>query len=244
MAEITKNALGYFAGRTLVAQSSKIGGSRHVFVKLQGLHNDLVFPTLGGKVKNPFKGTAKAFAGDLVWYKTDEDGLSPDIYILKTYEVVSADGTTVNIARDGYRHIPFAGDILTIAPKEIGGTGEALTVVSVKKSAVDGADVWALTLSAAPATAPAAGDVLVEADENGKMLVEQINACLPCDYDFTYSPAAADGDEDDFESARYFLTPALGIRAYIKKMSVLPSCVLALNEAKVNGWFERHGVIV
>jgi hypothetical protein len=244
MAEITKNTLGYFAGRTLVSQSSKIGGSRDVFVKLQGLHNDLVFPTLGGNIKNPFKGAAKAYAADLVWYKTNDEGLKPDIYLLKTYEVVSADGTTVNIARDGYRHIPFAGDILTIAPKEIGGTGEALTVVSVKKTTVDSADVWALTLSAAPSTAPAAGDVLVEADENGKMLVEQINACLPCDYDFSYSQATTTDDEDDFESARYMITPALGVRAYIKKMSVLPSCVLALNEAKVNGWFERHGVIV
>jgi pSer/pThr/pTyr-binding forkhead associated (FHA) protein len=244
MSEITKNTGGYFAGRTLVSQSSEIGGSRHCLVKLQGIANDLVFPTLGGQIANPFKGNAKIYCADLIEYRTNENGLKPVIYLLKTYKVVSASGTTINIERNPYRHIPFVGDVLMIAPEVIGGAGEALNVKYVNKKVVDGKDVWAVTLTKTPTTIPEVGAILTEADSDGNMLVKDINAAAPCDYDFSYSAAAEYGDEDDFESARYFMTPALGIRAYINLMSPLPQCVLDLNEAKVNGWFERHGVIV
>lgn len=232
----TKNALGYFAGRTLVAQSSEIGGARNVFVKLQGLKNELVFPTFGGQVKNPFLGTAKIYAGDLIEFRTDDKGYKGEVYLLKTYEVVSVDGTTVNIKRDGYHHRIFVGDKIGVAPAEIGGAMTAQTVIAVTKTKVGTDDVWALTMDAA--LTANAGDVLVEADEDGAMLVKKINAVAPCDYDFCYSPAADPADENEFEAARYFMTPALGGLMYTHKMSPMPECVKKLNTSEINGWFK------
>lgn len=229
---------GYFAGRTLVQQRGEFGGFRNVFVKLGGKKNELVFPTFGGQVKNPFKGAAKAFAGDLVEFRTDDKGVNPVIYLLKTYEVVSTVGSVVNIKRDGYRHIPFVGDILTIAPDEIGGKGEAMTIVGVSTTKVGADDVWAVTLTAAPTTAPVKGNILVECDAAGKMLVQNVNAVLPCDYDFVFDPNVGTSTNDDFDKARYLLTPALGGLMYVHKMSPMPACVLAKNTSEVNGWFK------
>jgi hypothetical protein len=237
MANITKMAGGYFGGRSLVQQTGTKGGARHVFVKFDDIKDDLVFPTFGGQVMNPFPGAAKLFAGDLMEFRTETDGLKGKVWILKTYEVVSASGTTVNIVRDGYHHIPFVSDVLTVAPETIGGTGAAMTVVAVTKTKVDTQDVWALTLSAAPTTAPAKGDILVECDSTGKMLVKNINACAAWDYDFMWSQAADPTDEDEFEAARYFLTPTLRGTIYESRMSPMPKCVKDLNISNINGWF-------
>jgi hypothetical protein len=95
--------------------------------------------------------------------------------------------------------------------------------------------VWAVTTDAE--LSAKADDILVEADEENKMLVKKINAVCPTDLDMF--DAAATGDED-FDGARYSYTPALGGVMYINKMSPLPACVLAVNnKAKydVNGWF-------
>lgn len=233
---------GVFYGRTLVSTNKKLGGARHVFVQLGGLHNELVFPPFGGKLMNPFKGAAKLYAGDLFYLKYDDNAEHPEYYALKTYEVVSANGTTVNIVRDGFHHIPFTGDILTVAPATIGGKGEALTITGVAKTTEAGADVWTLSLAEAPKKAPVKGDVLVEADEDGNMLVKDINGVAPYDYDFQYAPTADPTDDDDFENARYLLTPVLGGRMYTNRMSPLPECVKKLNTAKINGWFEVGGI--
>lgn len=241
MATITKAAGGYFGGRSLVQQSGNKGGARHVFVKFDDIKDDLVFPTFGGQVMNPFPGAAKIYAGDLMEFRTDDNGLKGKVYILKTYEVVSYDaaGKVVNVVRDGYHHIPFVGDTLTIAPSTIGGTGEKLTVVAKTATTTsDGKDVWALTLSTAATTAPKAGDILVESDADGKMLVKNINAVAAWDYDFMWSEAADPTAVDpDFEAARYFLTPTLRGTMYLKRMSPLPQCVKDLNIANINGWF-------
>lgn len=237
---------GWFAGRALVQSSGRLGGVRNVFVKLKGISNELVFPTFGGQVKNPFKGAGKAYAGDLVEYRTDDKGVNPEIYLLKTYEVASSTTTTISIYRDGFRHRPFAGDILTVAPDEIGGTGTALTVVSVTptRETIDGVEtkVWKLTLSTTATTEPATkGDILVECDADGVMLVKNINAVLPCDYDFMFAPNTGAEEEEDTDgetSARYFLAPALGGLMYTHKMSPMPACVKALNKSEVNGWFK------
>lgn len=229
---------GYFAGRARIQQSSKLGGSRNVFVKLQGEKNELVFPTFGGRVMNPFKGRAKLYAGDLVEFRTDDHGVKPQLFILKTYEVVSATGTTVNIVRDGYHHIPFVGDFLMVAPDEIGGTGTAVTVTAVAKKKVGNDDVWELTTSAALTAKK--GDVLVEGEANGstQMLVKNINAVCPCDYDFRFEQVADPTANDvDWDAADYDFAPALGGRMYLWKMSPMPACVKALNQSKVNGWF-------
>ena len=189
---------GVLFGRTLIQQRGELGGARAVFVKLQGVKNELVFPTFGGQLKNPFKGVAKIYAGDLFEFRTDEKGVNPELYILKTYKVKSVSGSTVTLYKDGFK-----------------------------------ANTWVLTVSGTISASD--GDILVEADASGNMLVKDINAVAPCDYDFVYNPAA---DEDDYEGARYHIAPALGGLMYIHKMSPLPECVLALNKCNINGWFK------
>lgn len=232
--------VGYYRGRKTIQRRDTIGGSRAVFVKLQGNKNELVYPTFGAYIQNPFKGgRAKMFAGDLMEFRTDENGVNPKLFFLKTYLVVSASGTTVNIACDSYKHIPFVGDKLGVAPDEIGGEmATTATVTAVTKTKVGDVDVWALTMSAA-LTGATEGDVLVEADADGNMLVKAINAVAPTDLDFFDAPAT---DDDDFDGARYSYTPALGGIMYTNKMSPLPDCVLALNIAKINGWFQVQSV--
>ena len=226
--------VGVFRGRKTIQRSATIGGARSVFVKLQGNKNELVYPTFGGYIMNAPKGAPfKFFAGDLVEYRTDANGVNPEIYILKTYKVVSASGTTVNILNDGFTHVPFVGDKIGVAPEEIGGEMEAVTVTAVKNAEVGGKKVWAVTTSAELTTK--ADDVLVEADADGNMLIKNINAVCPTDLDMF--DAAATGDED-FDGARYSYTPALGGIMYINKMSPMPACVLKLNKVNVNGWYQ------
>jgi hypothetical protein len=229
--------VGYFRGRKTTQRRGTVGGARSVFVKLQGNKNELVYPTFGGYIKNPFKGTAKLFAGDLIEYRTDNDGVNPEIYILKTYLVESASGTTVNIVKDAYKHIPFVGDKIGVAPSELGGEMTAVTINSIKTSKVGDVEVWACTCSAALTTKK--GDVLVEADGSNKMMVKAINAVAPTDLDMFDAPATGD---EDFDGARYSYTPALGGIMYISKMSPMPACVLAENQAKINGWYQIQSV--
>jgi hypothetical protein len=229
--------IGVFRGRKLIQRRGEVGGAKSVFVKLQGIKNELVYPTFGGFIKNPFKGAAKLFAGDLCEYRTNDDGVKPEVYILKTYLVESVSGTTVNIVKDGYKHIPFVGDKIGVAPEEIGGEMSAATVIAVKAAKVGSVDVWAVTVDSALSAEK--GDVLVEADEEGKMLVKHINGVIDCDLDMLDAPASGD---EDFDGARYSYTPALGGIMYTKKMSPMPACVLKLNESKINGWFQIQAI--
>lgn len=231
--------VGVFRGRKTIQSSGTIGGARSVFVKLQGNKNELVYPTFGGYIMNPPKGAPfKFFAGDLVWYNTDENGVNPEIYILKTYQVVSASGTTVNILNDGFKHIPFVGDKIGVAPEEVGGEMTAATVTAVKNAEVGGKKVWAVTTDSA--LTAEAGDILVEADADNKMLVKNINAVTPVDLDMFDAGVAVEAD--DYDGARYSFTPALGGLMYTNKMSPLPACVKKLNLSKVNGWFKVQSV--
>lgn len=229
---------GVFRGRKLVQTSGNIGGQKSVFVKIKGIKNELVYPTFGGKVMNAPKGQGfKMFAGDLVWFKTDDNGVKPEVYFLKTYLVESVSGSVVNIVRDGYKHKPFVGDKLGVAPEEIGGEMTAATINKIVETKVGNVDVWACTMSAAVSASK--GDVLVEADEEGNMLVKTINAVMDCDADML---DAASVGSDDFEGARYYYTPALGGIMYTHKMSPVPECVKKLNQSKINGWFQIQSV--
>lgn len=234
-----------FLGRTLIQMSGKIGGTRSVFVPYQGMKDDLIFPTTGGVVKNPFKTAGKMYAADLVEFRFNGNKVAnpydnAEVWLFKTFEVqdtVAAAGTTVFIVRNGYRHIPCVGDILMKAPDTFTGTGTAATVTAVQKTKNGDVDVWKLTLSAAIG-ALAAGDILVEAKEAGAgktMLVQNPNAMLPCDYEFKYPPAT---DDDDFENARYMLTPALHGTAFEYLMSPLPEVVKKLNISRIEGYFK------
>ena len=233
---INEVQIGAFRGRKLIQRRGEVGGAKSVFVKLQGIKNELVYPTIGGMIKNPFRGTAKLFAGDLCEYRTNEKGVKPEVYILKTYLVESVSGSTVNIVRDGYKHIPFVGDMLGVAPEEIGGAVSAVTVTAVAKSKVGDVDVWALTVSGSLNASK--GDVLVEA-KDGEMVVKTINGVVDADCDMLDAPATGD---EDFDGARYMYTPALGGIMYTHKMSPMPACVLKLNQSPINGWFQIQSV--
>lgn len=232
----SENYVGVFRGRKTIQRRGTIGGARSVFVKLQGNKNELVYPTFGGYIKNPFKGAAKLFAGDLIEYRTDGNGENPEIYILKTYLVESVSGTTVNIVKDAYKHIPFVGDKIGVAPDEIGGEMTSVTINSIKVSKVGDVEVWACTCSATLSAEK--GDVLVEADA-ANMLVKNINAVAPTDLDMLDAPATGD---EDFDGARYSYTPALGGIMYINRMSPMPKCVLDLNKSNINGWYQVQSV--
>ena len=146
---------------------------------------------------------------------------------------MSVSGTTVNIERTPYSHKPFVGDVLGVAPAQIGGAMTAKTVNGVTATTTaDGKKVWALTMASA-LTGAKADDVLVEADGDGNMLVKRVNAVAPWDYDFQWSEAGDPADEGEFERARYFLTPVLGAEMYIFRMSVMPKCVLDLNISNI-----------
>lgn len=238
MADIYRETGGYFGGRSLVQQGTTLGGARHVFYKVSKIKDELVHPTGGGQLMNPFPGAAKLYAGDLFEYRCDDKVENPKIFALKTYKVVSVSGTTVNIERTPYSHKPFVGDEIGIAPAQIGGEMTAKKVNGVTATTTsDGKKVWALTMAAA-LTGAKAGDVLVESDGNGNMLVKRINAVAPWDYDFQWSEAADPTNEDEFERARYFLTPVLGAEMYIRLMSVMPKCVLDLNISNIQGVFK------
>lgn len=238
---LTENGYnGVFLGRSLFQAKGDTGGAKHVFVKLQGEKNQIVYPTFGGRVMNPFKGAAKFFAGDLAEFRTDENGLNPSYYLLKVYKVKSASSTTINLYRDRYTHIPFVGDILMVAPDAIGGTGTAVTVTAVSKGNDGANDTWVLTTDTAISGA-SDGTILVEADKTGasaKMLVQNINSVAGCDYDFLYSPAADPTEDDEFGDVRYNIALQLGGLMWKSKMSPIPACVEVFNQANVNGWFE------
>lgn len=251
MTEIIPN--GHFRGLGLIQKGGRIGGSRNVFVGLVGNNGDLVYPPFGGKVMNPPKGRAKMFAGDLLEYrpKTGSDRLDPEIYILRTFEVAEAAdaSTTVHVARGDFRHRPFPGDVLMVAPAKIGGTGAAAAVTAVTASTAQsgGAQVPVWTLTLATDLTAAKGDVLVEAEEAGtgkKMLVKAVNGVFDCDTDFLEDDNVYDvqtGPDgpvtSDFYKARYQYTPSLGGLMWIHKMSPMPKCVLDLNMCNVPGWF-------
>lgn len=229
--------IGTFRGTCLRQTKGEYGSMRSVFAKFKGIKNELVYPYNGGVIKNPPKGTGfKMFAGDLMEFRTDANYSHPEVYLLKTFlvESVSEDSKTIGIVKDGYKHKPFVGDKIGVAPSTIGGamTAGTITAVTVKKEGK--VDVWSITLDTA-LTGAKKGDVLVEADEQGKMLIKEINAFADSDMDMVYD--STEGD-DEFEKAKYFYTPAVGgVAILINKMSPIPACVLAKNVSRYNGIF-------
>lgn len=236
------NGNGFLPGRSLIQARGEIGGIRYVFVKLIGAAKDAFrTPTTGGKLLNPFKGSAKIYAGDFLEYDPGIYGnAGATVKILKSYQCAKKTGatdTTLLIVRDGYKHIPFIGDNIMAAPDALDGTGTAVTVTGVEKTTDAGADVWKLTLSATLGVV-AKDAVLVEAAAAGdaqKPMVTNPNGYAQCDYDFLFTPG------NDFEDgARYMLTPFLAnddTVMYIDRMSPIPPAIKALNKSRVNGWF-------
>lgn len=254
---------GHFRGTALIQKTGNVGGYKNVFANLVGTHDDMVYPHFGGKVMNPPKGRAKMWAGDLLEYRPKlmtptSDRLDPEIYILRTFKVADAvsNTTTVYIERDEFKHKPFVGDVLMVAPAVIGGTGTAVTVtaVSATTATISGAsvNVWQLTISSALTITK--GAIMVEAEEAGsnkKMLVQTINGVFDCDTDFFEDDNIDDvgvtrdqttGEitavtDSDFYKARYQYTPAIGGMMWISKMSPMPQCVLDLNLCNIPNIF-------
>jgi hypothetical protein len=223
---------GVFRGTRLFQKTGSIGGGKGVFVHRGGSKDDLVTFPIGGRIMNGFKGDAKMFAGDLCEYRTDANGVNPKIYLLKTYLVESVSGTTLNIVRDGFKHIPFVGDKLGVAPEKIGGEMTSATIVAVSKGKVGSQDVWVCTTS--DALTAKKGDVLVDADTDGTMAVKAINGVVDCDIEMFGVSAT---EEVDFDAVHNLYTPMRRGEMYISKMSPIPACVLEENTSKVNGWF-------
>lgn len=240
---------GSFGGRTLIQAHGKIGGHRSVFVNLvDGNKSALVYPTFGGVITNPFKGRAKAYAGDFLEFDPDVYGKNggPKVKILKYFEVAkdatATTDTTIKLVRDGYHHIPFVGDNIMVAPTTLTAKGTGLLVTGVTPSTEGDADIWEVTLGAQIGASVKKGDILVEAAKAGASttaMVTNPNAYFDRDNDFFYDPNLS-GSIENGDGAVYLYTPALANEDTVLnlgKCNKLPPAILALNKSTIPGWF-------
>lgn len=236
---------GAYMGRTLIQAHGNIGGHKNVFVKLvKGSKDALCYPTTGGILKNPFKGRAKIYAGDLCEYTPNQDAThGAEVKILKYYEVAKTatnTDTTIQIVRDGYHHIPFVGDTIMVGQKDFTTKAVGVTITAVEKTTDGVKDVWKLTLSATLGVALSVGTILVEAEKAGSSVLPMVtnpNAYADKDMDFLFDPRQGD---DDLEGALYLFTPALAQEDTVIDLVAignLPPAVLALNKSRVKSWF-------
>ena len=146
------NGGAVFTGRTLIQAHGSIGGHKYVFVKLvKGNKDALCYPTTGGILKNPFKGRAKIYAGDLVEYTPNINNTTgAEVKILKFYELAK-DATetdvTYKLVRDGYHHIPYVGDTIMVGQKDFATQAKGVTITNVEKSTDGSNDIWLVTVS-------------------------------------------------------------------------------------------------
>ena len=241
MAEIIQNgrmSTGTFAGTVLAQSSAELGGQRHVFYLPQGPRPAPQYPVYGGILVNPFKGHGKLYAGDLI-----EHTLDGKCKLLKSYEVAATTATAeVKISSGAceqgevFRHIPFVGDVLMVAPETLDGTSKAVAVTAVVKTfdSKGKQDGWKVTLSDTLGSLTK-GQVLVEASQAGsavKAMVTNPNCYVEVDYDCPFVPATGD---EDFDGARYMLTPNMmrGVElAYINRMQPLPDSIKKADKFK------------
>ena len=237
------NGGAVFTGRTLIQAHGSIGGHKNVFVKLvKGSKDALCYPTTGGILKNPFKGRAKIYAGDLIEYTPNINNTTgAEVKILKFYELAkdaTNDATTIKLVRDGYHHIPFVGDTIMVGQKDFATKALGVTITAVEKGTEGTADVWNVTLSATLAVVLKQGNILVEAEKAGASvspMVTNPNAYADKDMDFLY-----DANMEGLDDLQYMLTPALAQEDTVIDLVAignLPPAVLALNKSRVKTWF-------
>ena len=237
------NGGAVFTGRTLIQAHGSIGGHKNVFVKLvKGSKDALCYPTTGGILKNPFKGRAKIYAGDLIEYTPNINNTTgAEVKILKFYEAAkeaTSSDVTIKIVRDGYSHIPFVGDNIMVGQKDFTTKAKAVSVTRVEKSTETGVDVWILTLSETLGVTIKKGDILVEAAGTGASVLPMVtnpNSYADKDMDFLY-----DVNMDGVDELEYMLTPALAQEDTVIDLVAignLPPAVLALNKSRVKTWF-------
>lgn len=237
------NGGAVFTGRTLIQAHGSIGGHKNVFVKLvKGSKDALCYPTTGGILKNPFKGRAKIYAGDLIEYTPNINNTTgAEVKILKFYEAAkeaTSSDVTIKIVRDGYSHIPFVGDNIMVGQKDFTTKAKAVSVTRVEKSTETGVDVWILTLSETLGVTIKKGDILVEAAGTGASVLPMVtnpNSYADKDMDFLY-----DVNMEGVDELEYMLTPALAQEDTVIDLVAignLPPAVLALNKSRVKTWF-------
>ena len=237
------NGGAVFTGRTLIQAHGSIGGHKNVFVKLvKGSKDALCYPTTGGILKNPFKGRAKIYAGDLIEYTPNINNTTgAEVKILKFYEAAkeaTSSDVTIKIVRDGYSHIPFVGDNIMVGQKDFATKAKAVSVTRVEKSTDTGVDVWILTLSETLGVTIKKGDILVEAAGTGASVLPMVtnpNSYADKDMDFLY-----DVNMEGVDELEYMLTPALAQEDTVIDLVAignLPPAVLALNKSRVKTWF-------
>ena len=237
------NGGAVFTGRTLIQAHGSIGGHKNVFVKLvKGSKDALCYPTTGGILKNPFKGRAKIYAGDLIEYTPNINNTTgAEVKILKFYEAAkeaTSSDVTIKIVRDGYSHIPFVGDNIMVGQKDFTTKAKAVSVTRVEKSTETGVDVWILTLSETLGVTIKKGDILVEAAGTGSSVLPMVtnpNSYADKDMDFLY-----DVNMEGVDELEYMLTPALAQEDTVIDLVAignLPPAVLALNKSRVKTWF-------
>lgn len=232
-------------GAVVLQSEMTIGGQRHVFVDLPGaVKNAFRRPPIGGLLKNPFPGPAKIYAGDLIEHSLGfADNSGGTVKVLKSYEVAkattAASDTAIYITRDGYHHIPFAGDNLMVGAKDFATKGKGVTVTSVEETTVDSKDVWKVQLSDALGSLTA-GTVLVEASANGTSvspMVTNPNCFAPCDVDM---PFFTNAGSDKWHAPRYFNDFCLlgtDVVMWKDRMSPIPPAVEAMNKSRYAEWW-------
>lgn len=208
--------------------SRRVRGGKWVWVKDsngESRHNIL----LGGTILNPNKDFGHLWAGQLLDYAPQRG-----YYIFRSFEVVSATGTTVNIKGDGYSDVPEVGMLLMVAPDDVATTGQSAKVTKV----VYDTDKEEFIVTVDTALTASQGDILVEAageDASGsaEVLVKNPNNWVEADRDLM--PTEGYGLSKD---TNYSISGVYGKQAWIARMQPLPKYVLALNKSHIPGIFE------
>lgn len=207
--------------------SRKVRGGKWVWVKdSNGERRGNVL--LGGTILNPNKGFGHLWAAQLVQYTPGQGCL-----IFRSFEVVSASGTTINIKGDGYSDAPEAGMLLMVAPNNVAATGQSAKVTAVQYN--DATQVFVVTVDTSLGTV-AAGAILVEAkgtaaSQEAEVLVPNPNTFVEADRDLL--PTEGYG----IENANYSISTVYDKQAWIARMQPLPSYVLAKNRSYIDGIF-------
>ncbi len=219
MSQVTNLAYYYETSR-------KVRGGRAVWVKdSNGENRKNVL--LGGTILNPNKGFGHLWAAQLVQYTPAEGCL-----IFRSFEVVSATGTTVVIKADGYSDAPEVGMLLMVAPDDVATTGQSAVVTAVAYNAANAQ--FEVTVSTALEASE--GDILVEAkgeeaSASAEVLVPTPNTFIEADRDLL--PTEGYG----FENANYSISTVHDKEAWIARMQPLPKYVLAMNRSYIKGIF-------
>ena len=207
--------------------SRKVRGGRAVWVK-DSNGEDRRNVLLGGTILNPNKDFSHLWAAQLVEYIPGKG-----CYIFRSFEVVSASGTAINIKGDGYSDAPEVGMLLMVAPNNVATTGQSAKVTAVEYNAAT--QIFAVTVDTSLG-AIAKGTILVEAkgtaaNAKAEVLVANPNTFVEADRDLL--PTEGYG----IENANYSISTVYDKQAWIDRMQPLPDYVLAKNRSYIKGIF-------